>query len=143
MAASPNSDKPKRRRRDRGDDGIWWDKANKCYVGAISLGTKSGGKRNRPSVRGRTKAEVKNKLDNLHDDINAGIRTPATYTIEQCAKDWFNSIERDPHTMETITGQAKNWIYRRSARRSSSTSPRPTPRSSSMNSPSRSASVRW
>src|SRR6202008_1594031 len=60
---------------------------------------------------GRTKAEVKSRLDQLHDDINAGIRTPATYTIEQCVKDWLDSIERDPHTMETIAGQAKNWIY--------------------------------
>jgi len=111
MANQPPPSQPRKRRRDRGDDGIWWDKANKCYVGAISLGTKSGGKRNRPSVRGRTKAEVKSKLDQLHDDINAGIRTPATYTIEECVKDWLDSIERDPHTMETITGQAKNWIY--------------------------------
>jgi hypothetical protein len=102
---------PRKRRRDRGDDGIWWDRANKCYVGAISPGFKSGGKRNRPSVRGRTKAEVKDKLDKLRDDIQARIRTPATYTIEQCVKDWLDSIERDPHTMETITGQAKNWIY--------------------------------
>lgn len=53
------SSKPKRRRRDRGDDGIWWDKANRCYVGAISLGTKSGGKRNRPSVRGKTKGYIR------------------------------------------------------------------------------------
>jgi len=28
-----------------------------------------------------------------------------------CVKDWLDSIERDPHTMETIVGQAKNWIY--------------------------------
>jgi hypothetical protein len=28
-----------------------------------------------------------------------------------CVKDWLDSIERDPHTMETLTGQAKNWIY--------------------------------
>lgn len=27
--------------------------------------------------------------------------------------DWLASIERDPHTMATITGQAKNWIYPR------------------------------
>jgi integrase len=27
--------------------------------------------------------------------------------------DWLESIERDEHTMETITGQAKNWIYPR------------------------------
>ena len=59
MANQPPSSELRKRLRDRGDDGIWWDKANKCYVGAISLGTKSGGRRNRPSVRGKTKAEVK------------------------------------------------------------------------------------
>jgi integrase len=111
MTDQPPAAGPKKRRRDRGDDGIWWDKANKCYVGAISLGIKGGGKRTRPSVRGRTKAEVKIKLDKLHEELAAGIRTPATYTIEQCVKDWLDSIERDPHTMATITGQAKNWIY--------------------------------
>jgi integrase len=103
---------PKRRRRDRGDGTIAWDKANKCYVGKLSLGYSSDGKtRNRPSVRGKTKTEAKDNLDKLRDEINAGVRTPATYTIEQCVKDWFDSIERDPHTMDTIIGQAKNWIY--------------------------------
>ena len=54
---------PKKRRRDRGDGTIAWDKINKCYVGKISLGFNSDGTRNRPSVRGKTKAEVKDKLD--------------------------------------------------------------------------------
>jgi hypothetical protein len=35
------------------------------------------------------------------------------YTVELCVKDWLDSIERDPNTMETLTGQAKNWIYPR------------------------------
>jgi integrase len=114
MATSAQRTQPKRRRRDRGDGTIAWDKANKCYVGKLSLGYNSDGKtRNRPSVRGRTKAEAKDNLDKLRDEVNAGVRTPATYTIEQCVKDWFDSIERDPHTMETIVGQAKNWIYPR------------------------------
>ena len=56
---------------------------------------------------------LKDRLNELHDEIDAGIRTPATYTIEQCVKDWLDSIERDPHTMETLRGQAKNWIYPR------------------------------
>jgi integrase len=102
---------PKKRRRDRGDGAIWWDKVNKCYVGSFSLGFNSDGSRNRRSVRGRTKTEVKDKLDELRQEINAGVRTPATYTVELCVKDWLESIERDPHTMETLTGQAKNWIY--------------------------------
>ena len=54
-----------------------------------------------------------NRLDELRDEIKAGVRTPGTYTIEQCVQDWFASIERDPHTMETMMGQAKNWIYPR------------------------------
>ena len=71
---------PKKRRRDRGDGAIWWDKVNKCYVGSFSLGFNSDGSRNRRSVRGRTKTEVKDKLDELRQEINAGVRTPATYT---------------------------------------------------------------
>ena len=104
---------PKKRRRDVGDDGISWDKTNKVWVGTISLGFDSDGKRDRRTVRGKTKTEVKDKLDKLHDEINAGIRTPATYTIELCVADWLDSIERDPHTMATLRGQAKNWIYPR------------------------------
>ncbi len=102
---------PKKRRRDRGDGTIWWDKINKCYVGSVSLGFNSDGSRKRPSVRGRTKTEAKEKLEELRQEINAGVRTPATYTVELCVRDWPDSIERDPHTMETLTGQAKNWIY--------------------------------
>ena len=54
--------KPKRRR-ERGDDGISWDKVNKCYVGTISLGYDDAGKRLRRFVRGKTKQEVKDKLN--------------------------------------------------------------------------------
>ena len=112
MADRPLSAEPKRRRRDRGDGTIAWDKANKCYVGKLSLGYSGDGKtRKRPSVRGRTKAEAKDNLDKLRDEINAGIRTPATYTIEQCVKDWLDSIERDDHTLATWRSQAKKWIY--------------------------------
>jgi integrase len=110
MTDQPPSSQLKKRYRDHGDDGISWDKTNKCYVGTISLGFKDG-KRVRRTVRGKTKAEVKGKLDEVHDEINAGIRTPATYTIEQCVKDWLDSIERDPHTMATFQSQAKKWIY--------------------------------
>jgi len=103
--------KPKKRYRDHGDDGIHWDKINKCYMGTISLGFKPDGQRVRRTVRGKTKAEVKDNLDKVHAEINAGIRTPATYTIEQCVKDWLYSIERDDHTLATWRSQAKKWIY--------------------------------
>jgi integrase len=100
----------KKRRRDYGDDGISWDKTNKVWVGTISLGFGSDGKRDRRTVRAKTKTEVKDRLDKLNDEIKAGIRTPATYTIGLCVADWLDSIERDEHTMETLRGQAKNWI---------------------------------
>ena len=100
-----------RRRRERGDDGISWDRVNKCYVGTISLGYDDAGKRLRRTVRGKTKQEVKDKLDELHDEIKAGIWTPATYTVKQCVMDWLDSLELDPHTMATYRGQAEKWIY--------------------------------
>jgi hypothetical protein len=102
--------KPKRRR-ERGDDGISWDKANKCYVGTISLGYDDTGRRLRRFVRGKTKQEVKDKLSDLHEEIKAGIYTPATYTVKQCVMDWLDSLELDPHTMATYRGQAEKWIY--------------------------------
>jgi integrase len=102
--------KPKRRR-ERGDDGIHWDKVNKCYQGTISLGYDDAGKRLRRTVRGKTKQEVKDKLDELHDDLKAGVWTPATYTVRQCVMDWLDSLELDPHTMATYRGQAEKWIY--------------------------------
>lgn len=102
--------KPKRRR-DRGDDGISWDKSNKCYVGTVSLGYDSDGNRVRRAVRGKTKQEVKDKLEELHDEIKAGIRTPATYTVKQCVVDWLDSLTLDPDTVAAYRGQAEKWIY--------------------------------
>jgi integrase len=102
--------KPKRRR-ERGDDGISWDKVNKCYIGTISLGYDDAGKRLRRRVRAKTKQEVKDKLSKLHEEIKAGVHTSATYTVKQCVMDWLDSLELDPHTMDTYRGQAEKWIY--------------------------------
>src|SRR5450755_2813004 len=108
--ARPRTPEP-RRRRERGDDGISWDRANKCYVGTISLGYDDSGKRLRRTARGKTKQAVKDKLDKLHEEIKAGIETPATYTVRQCVADWLDSLELDPHTLATYRGQAEKWIY--------------------------------
>ena len=109
---TPQPTNPKKRR-GRGDDGITWDKTNSCYVGTVSLGFDSQGRRRRPTVRGRTKAEVRDKLKDLHEEISAGIRTPATYTIMECVSDWLEELTFDPHTMDTYRGQAEKWIYPR------------------------------
>ena len=64
-------------------------------------------------MRGKTKAEVKDKLKALHEEINAGVHTPATYTIRECISDWLDELAFDPHTMATYRGQAEKWIYPR------------------------------
>ncbi|HEY1919988.1 MAG TPA: site-specific integrase [Streptosporangiaceae bacterium] len=107
---TPQKPEPKRRR-DRGDDGISWDKINKCHAGTISLGYDTTGNRIKRSVRGRTKAKVKDKLEVLHAEIRAGIRTPATYTVGQCVRDWLDALTLDPGTIASYRGQAEKWIY--------------------------------
>ncbi len=103
--------RPRKKRRERGDDGIYWDKINKCYVGTISLGYDAEGKRIRRMARGKTKAEVKDKLDELHGEIKAGIRTSATYTVKQCVADWLDDLTLDETTVAEYRGQAQKWIY--------------------------------
>ena len=109
---SPDGARPRgRSRRDRGDDGISWDKINKRYIGTLSLGNDTAGKRIRRTVTGKTKTEVKDKLGKLKAEIKAGIRMPATYTVEQCVRDWLESLKLDPGTVASYRGQAEKWIY--------------------------------
>jgi integrase len=111
QTALNGADDGPKRRRGRGDDGISWDKINRCHVGTVSLGYDTAGKRIRRTVRGRTKAEVKDKLDTLHGEIKAGIHTPETYTVEQCVRDRLDSLTLDPDTIASYRGQAEKWIY--------------------------------
>ncbi|HSZ31249.1 MAG TPA: hypothetical protein VK784_16020, partial [Pseudonocardiaceae bacterium] len=61
------------KRRGRGDDTNYWDKSKGCWVGEISLGYTAAGKRRRRRVYGRTKAEVRDRLKELHAEIEAGV----------------------------------------------------------------------
>jgi len=76
-------------RRGRGEDAIYPVKSKGCYAGAISLGFDSEGKRIRRTVYGRTKQDVKDKLDAIRNELKAGIHTSATYTVRQCVEDWL------------------------------------------------------
>ena len=40
-------------------------------------------------VSGKTKTEVKDKLRELHSDLDAGVRTSASYTVDQAVADWM------------------------------------------------------
>ena len=98
---------------ERGDDGISWDKVNKCFVGTVSLGYGNQGRRVRRQVRAKTKAEVKEKLRELHEELAAGVRTVAAYTVQECVSDWLDSLTLDPDTVAEYRGQAQKWIYPR------------------------------
>lgn len=73
------------------------------WRGVVSLGFSADGKRHRKKVSGKTKAEVRDKLKDLHADLDAGIRTPHGYTIDQAVADWltYGLPGRTAKTIET------------------------------------------
>jgi integrase len=77
------------RRRGHGEDGIYLDAARSRYMGVISLGYGPDGKRIRRKVSGKTKQEVRAKLQALHQEMNAGVRSSSTYTVREAVNDWL------------------------------------------------------
>ena len=57
----------------------------------VSLGYGPDGKRARKKVSGKTKTEVKDKLKDLHTDLDVGVRPVRGYTLEQAVTDWLAS----------------------------------------------------
>ncbi len=93
---------PAMSRRGFRDDAIYFDHSGDCrdaryhkgcpgrWRGAVSLGHGPDGKRIRRKVGGPTKQEVKNKLEELHADLTAGISVPnGRYTVGQAIEDWL------------------------------------------------------
>jgi integrase len=77
-----------RPRRGHGEDSIYFDRVNNCWVGAVSLGHQAG-RRVRRKVTGRTKTEVKVKLRQLRHELDSGVRSSATYTVGNALDDWL------------------------------------------------------
>src|SRR5260370_35548298 len=90
------------KRRARGEDSIYYDRSRDRWAGTITVGWKPDGRRDRIIVRGRTKTEVKDKLRAKHQELAAGVRTPAKYTVEQCLKDWLETLNTQAES--TVTG---------------------------------------
>ena len=93
---------PAMSRRGFRDDAIYFDHSGDCrdarshkgcagrWRGAVSLGHGPDGKRIRRKVGGRTKQEVKGKLEALHADLSVGIAAPdGRYTVGQAIEDWL------------------------------------------------------
>jgi integrase len=77
------------KRRGRGEDSIYWDEAKDRYVGAVSLGYSASGARVRKKVMGRTKTEVREKLRELHAQVDSGVRPRRNYTVGDALDDWL------------------------------------------------------
>jgi integrase len=106
-------------RRSKGSDGISFEHRGPCtdaerhrhcpgrWVGQVWLGYKidASGKRTRDyrRVYGKTKTAVTDKLKELHDDLDKGIKRPAgtaSYTVRQAAEDWLREgLKRAPKTI--------------------------------------------
>ena len=67
-------------RRGQGEDSIYWDASKNRYIGAVSLGFSPSGTRIRKKVAGRTKTEVRDKLKELHKQVESGLRPRRRYT---------------------------------------------------------------
>src|SRR5215468_2931423 len=79
------------KRRGRGDDSIYWDATKSCYVGAVSLGYSPSGTRIRKRVMARTKTEVREKLKELHQQAERGVRPRRHYTVNDALDDWLST----------------------------------------------------
>ena len=88
-------------RRGYGEDGIYFDHRDDCtdsahhrtcagrWRGVVSLGFDADGKRIRRKVSGRTRTDVKDKLKDLHSELDAGVRPVAGYTVDMAVADWL------------------------------------------------------
>ena len=41
-------------------------------------------------AHGRTKTDVKDKLKQLHEELDQGVKTSASYTVEMAVADWLD-----------------------------------------------------
>lgn len=59
------------------------------YTGAIDLGVNAKGQRRRVKRKGKTKAQVKDKLREAVADLEAGVTTDAGYTVQDAVADFL------------------------------------------------------
>ncbi|TYK50750.1 site-specific integrase [Actinomadura decatromicini] len=74
------------------------------YTGAVSLGFGPDGRRKRLKRKGRTKQDVKDKLNDAVKDLESGVRSPANYRVANAVEDWLSQGLKkvDPSTVTTL-----------------------------------------
>jgi integrase len=95
-------------RRGYGEDSIFWHAAKGRSVGTISLGYDPKGKRIRKSVTGKTKAEVRDKLKELHRELDEGTASSPTYRVSQGVEAWLADLDLDASTVANYRFMAKH-----------------------------------
>ncbi len=93
----------KTKRRGQGEDSIFFVAERNRYIGDISVGFRADGRRIRRRVSGRTKQEVRDKLKALHDELDAGLKAPRTYTVRQARS--------SPQSVDTLVLNC-SWLSR-------------------------------
>lgn len=68
----------------------------------MSLGFSPSGARIRKKVTGRTKTEVRDKLRELHRQVEGGLRPRRRYTVEDALEDWL-AVGLDGLAARTVT----------------------------------------
>ena len=78
------------------------------YTGAIDLGVNAKGQRRRVKRKGKTKAQVKDKLREAVADLEAGVTTDAGYTVQDAVADFRRRDSRDgPKEPSTTTARSR------------------------------------
>jgi len=74
-----------------------------AWRGVVSLKPGPDGQRRRKKVSGKNKTEVRAKLAELHDELNDGVVTNASYTVAHAIEDWLTDglAGRAPKTVGT------------------------------------------
>jgi hypothetical protein len=96
------------------EDSIYFEHVSDCrdphhhrgcpgrWRGSVSQGFGPDGKRLRRKVSGRTKTEVKDRLQLVHDELREGIRSSPRYTVQDAVDDFL------AHGLE---GRSAKWLF--------------------------------
>src|SRR5689334_8018280 len=92
------------KRRSRGDGGLYWSESRKRWIAEITVGFTPSGKRITKKGSGKTKTAAKNRLKEIIDDYENGIRIveERSYTVAKAVQDWLTNYERSGHDTSTV-----------------------------------------
>ncbi|WP_242900661.1 tyrosine-type recombinase/integrase [Actinomadura terrae] len=86
---------------------------NGGFTGALSLGMGPDGKRNRLKRKGKTKAEVKDKLKEAVKDLERGVKTEHNYYVRDAVNDYLKAYAKSgksPSSNTVYRSLAKNQL---------------------------------